>query len=98
MEKHDMTTTGVAITMILILLISAGCRPEPPVYAKGGAGWYTGKKRLYLQDATGQVFFADQADTNSNLYVLWQSATDTNGVTNSMSYQLDQMNQPASGL
>lgn len=55
--------------------------------AVGGKGWYSDKPQMLLQDEHGQVYKLYQSRTNSNLYVVWEMMGETNGITNSFSWQ-----------
>jgi hypothetical protein len=52
--------------------------------------WCDGVTRMELQDETGQVYSLWQEKKNSNLYSVFKSMDETNGITNSFSWRIKQ--------
>lgn len=52
-----------------------------------GEWWSKGREEAHLQDESGQVFWLRQVEQNNNIYEVWVSMGETNGITNSFHYR-----------
>jgi hypothetical protein len=62
--------------------------PIEEVFHPDTNSWCYGKERLQLQDEHGQVYALEKTfNTNMNIFRVWRSMGETNGITNSFAHK-----------